>query len=192
MTVPPVVWQYLQVDDEPDLVSLGRDRWELVAIQNGRWIFKRPAPGSSERFTLEQREQALSDPEAARARSRTLLNAELAALIRRVNHTQMLLIVDRGFPLPHLRWTLDLALSSDVPTVPQVLKAVLPELPVDRVILASEMEAASPQRWALHRQGAIRTEAIPHLEFKRLAGEAVGVVRTGDSAPYSNILLVGG
>ena len=59
-------WEYLRTE-HPDLVSLGRDGWELVAIQQGEWIFKRPEPDPAERFTLEQRDAALSDPDAHRA-----------------------------------------------------------------------------------------------------------------------------
>ena len=40
--------------------------------------------------------------------------------------------------------------------------------------------------------GPLPLEAVPHLEFKQLARYAVGCIRTGDSAPYANCLVVGG
>lgn len=116
----------------------------------------------------------------------------MAALIRRVNHTQMLLVADRGFPVPALPYVIDLSLTADIPTIPQVLAAIAPDLPMDRLILAEEQQAASPERWAEHQRGPVRVEALPHLEFKRLAAHAVGCIRTGDAAPYANVLIVGG
>lgn len=185
-------WQYLRLHTEPDLDALGQQGWELVALHQGEWIFKRLEPHPAERFTLEQRETALQDVAAHAAVTRHLLNPEVAALIRRINHTQMLLIADRGFPVPDLRYGIDLSLTADIPTIPQVLAAVAPELPMDRLIVAEEQEAASPERWAEHRRGSVKLEAVPHLEFKRLAALAVGYIRTGDAAPYGNVLIVGG
>jgi D-ribose pyranase len=184
-------WQYLRLSQPPDLEALGRDGWELVALRGEEWIFKRPEADPAERFTREQREAALADVEGHRATTRHLLNPEVAALVRRVNHTQMLLLADRGFPLPPLP-VVDLSLAADIPTIPQVLAAVLPDLPADRLIVAEEMQAASPARWEEHRNGPLRVEAVPHLEFKRLARHAAGGIRTGDSSPYANVLLVGG
>ena len=185
-------WQYSRFSSEPDLTHLGAEGWELVSILNGEWIFKRPEPHPSERFTLEQRAAALADPEAHGAVTRQLLNPEVAALIRRVNHTQMLLIADRGFPLPDLRWGVDLSLTSDVPLIPQVLAAIAPDLPMDRLIIAAEQAVAAPRRWTELHSGELPVEAIPHLELKHLAALAVGYIRTGDSTPYSNVIIVGG
>ncbi len=185
-------WQYHRTPAPADLNTLGREGWELVAIENGEWIFKRPEPDPAERFTLEQRAAAIEDIGAHQSATRHLLNPEVAALIRRVNHTQMLLIADRGYPVPSLSTVVDLSLTANIPTIPQVLDAILPDLPLDRMILAHEMQLASPVRWVYHREGSGRIEAIPHLELKRLARHAVGCIRTGDSTPYANLLLVGG
>src|SRR5213079_1550617 len=147
------------------------------------WIFKRPTPPPEERFTIEQRDAALAAAGGHAGHTRLLLNPEVAALIRRVNHTQMLLIADRGFPLPPVP-TIDLALTADVPTIPQVLAVILPDLPADRLIVAEEQRRAAPERWQEHQRGPLRVEALPHLEFKRLADRAAGCIRTGDSTPY--------
>jgi D-ribose pyranase len=186
------VWEYRTVQGIPDLAALGAEGWELVTVRSDEWVFKRPEPSPADRFTLEQRDAALADVEAHAAVTRHLLNPEVAALIRRVNHTQILLIADRGFPVPSLPYGIDLSLTADVPTIPQVLAAIAPDLPMDRIILAEEQQAGAPERWAFHREGPTPVEAVPHLELKRLAGYAVGYIRTGDSAPYGNILVVGG
>lgn len=185
-------WQYLRVNGEPDLDGLGRAGWELATVCGDEWVLKRPEPDVTERFTAEQRDAVLADVAAHQEVSRHLLNPEVAALIRRVNHTQMLLIADRGFPIPPLPEVVDLSLTTDIPTIPQVLSVILPDLPADRLIIAEEQQRASPTRWEEHQRGSLRVEATPHLSFKRLARQAVGCIRTGDSAPYGNVLVVGG
>jgi D-ribose pyranase len=185
-------WQYRRVSGQPELEALGAEGWELVAIRGEEWLFKRPAPDPTERFTLEQRTAALGAPAAHAAEGRRLLNPQVAALIRQVNHTQMLLIADRGFPVPSLPVVIDISLTTDVPTIPQVLAAILPDLPADRLIVAEEQLAASPRRWQEHQEGPLPVEAVPHLEFKQLARYAVGCIRTGDAVPYANVLVVGG
>jgi D-ribose pyranase len=185
-------WQYRRTLGEPDLDQLGSEGWELVAIRGEEWLFKRPAPDPTERFTLEQRTAALSATPARHPESRRLLNPQIASLIRQINHTQMLLIADRGFPVPSLPLVVDISLTADIPTIPQVLAAILPDLPADRMIVAQEQEQASPARWKEHQEGALPVEAVPHLEFKQLAQYATGCIRTGDSVPYANVLLVGG
>ena len=186
------LWDYKRVVGEPDLAALGREGWELVAIYHGEWIFKRPEPDPAERFTLEQREAVLADGTSHQPVTRHLLNPDVAALIRRVNHTQMLLIADRGFPVPPLPVVVDLSLTVDIPTIPDVLDAISPDLPADRLIVAEEQCLASPARWEEHWQGDLKVEAVPHLDFKRLARHAVGCIRTGDSTPYGNVIIVGG
>jgi D-ribose pyranase len=185
-------WQYRRVTGEPDLDALGAEGWELVAIRGEEWLFKRPAPEPAVRFTLEQRTAALAASSAPAAESRRLLNPQIAALIRQIHHTQMLLIADRGFPIPPLPHVVDISLTADIPTIPQVLAAILPDLPADRLIVAREQQSTSPARWQEHQHGPLPVEAVTHLEFKQLARYAIGCIRTGDAAPYANVLLVGG
>ncbi len=190
-------WEYFRVvapsdpAEGPDLMALGREGWELVAVRETTWIFKRPEPDPIERFTREQSAAALADVAAHQTVTRTLLNPDVAALIRRVNHTDLLLLADRGFPIPALPTVVDLSLTADIPTIPQVLAAILPDLPCDRLIVADELLPAAPDRWRELRAGR-RVESIPHSQFKQLAARAQGCIRTGDATPYANTLVVGG
>ncbi len=186
-------WEYHR-SSNPDLKVLGAEGWELVAHRpDGEFIFKRPLPPAAERFTREQTENALKGV-APLYDVPLLLNPNLAALARRIGHTQMLIVCDRGFPVPHSLplGVVDLSVTSDVPTVPQVLAALLPELPHDRIIVASEMQQRSPDRFAWHSAQRAPVEAHPHLNFKQLAKEAVACIRTGDATPYANVIVVGG
>lgn len=148
---------------------------------------------ASERFTREQTERALKGVAPLIAAPR-VLNPELAALVRRIGHTQMLLICDSGFPVPFdlPLGTLDLSVTADVPTVVQILDAILPELPHDRIIAAQEMRAKSPTRWQWHSRHNTPFEPMPHSAFKVLASAALACIRTGDSTQYANVIVVGG
>jgi D-ribose pyranase len=95
----------------------------------------------------------------------------------------MLLIADRGFPVPPLPHVVDISLTTDIPTIPQVLAAILADLPADRVIVAQEQQQLSAARWREHQEGPLPVEAVPHLEFKQLAQHGTGCIRTGARSP---------
>ncbi|MEI6234102.1 MAG: RbsD/FucU family protein [Planctomycetota bacterium] len=195
-----IQWEYTRCT-APDFSLLGREGWEWVTFYAGEHVFKRPAPSATDRFTREQTERALlgASDTSSNDKMRTLstphlLNPELAALSRRIGHTQMLLVCDAGFPAPFglPLGTLDLSVSEDIPTVVQVLEALLLELPHDRMIIAAEMKLRSPERYAWHERHSSPIECHPHAEFKHIARDVVACIRTGDSTPYANTIIVGG
>ncbi|HVZ64718.1 MAG TPA: RbsD/FucU family protein [Lacunisphaera sp.] len=121
-----------------------------------------------------------------------ILNPAVLSLLARVRHTNTLVVADRGFPSwPGLE-TIDLALVDDVPTVRQVLDAVWPNFVVGRVFAAEEFTRANPpERVAALRArlGDVPLVLEPHVEFKRRVPHAVGLIRTGDTIPYANLIL---
>lgn len=121
-----------------------------------------------------------------------ILNPQLASLLRRVRHTNTLVIADRGFPSwPGLE-TIDLSLVDDVPTVLQVLEAITPECVFGAVWMAEEFlnhnEPATQERFAAALGGLPLTHE-PHIDFKKRVPGAVGLIRTGDTTPYANVIL---
>ncbi|PYI55144.1 D-ribose pyranase [Paenibacillus flagellatus] len=123
-----------------------------------------------------------------------ILNPSLCRLLAETGHTDMITICDRGFPVPAGPERLDLALVDDVPTVLDVLSAIDREFVIDRIIVAEEMAEASPERYAklLADYPHIAFMQVPHVRFKHICPESRAVVRTGDSAPYANIIIVSG
>ncbi len=122
-----------------------------------------------------------------------ILNPALRSLLARVRHTNTLVIADRGFPLwPQLE-TVDLSLIDNVPTVAQVLEAVLGEWQAGHAWIAEEFIGANGGRAAVHRMEAllhgIPFAFEPHLDFKRRVPHAIGLIRTGDTTQYANIVL---
>lgn len=123
-----------------------------------------------------------------------ILNPALSHLLASTGHTDYFTVCDRGFPVPVGPERIDLALTDDVPTVLDVLRAVLAEWSADRVLITTEMRDISPGRVAALRDliGDIPLEQVGHMELKRLALTARATVRTGDTVPYANIIVVSG
>lgn len=120
------------------------------------------------------------------------LNPALLSLLARVRHTNTVVIADRGFPFwPEIE-TVDLSLVDDVPSVAQVIAALRPNFVVGRVFAAEEVKAAnSPERLARHLAAleGLSISYEPHVEFKKRVPRAIGLIRTGDTTQYGNLIL---
>jgi D-ribose pyranase len=123
-----------------------------------------------------------------------VLNPALSHLLASTGHTDYFTVCDRGFPVPAEPERIDLALVDDIPTVLDVLAAVIAEWTLDRVLITNEMDAISPDRVAEMRAllGDVPFERVSHGQLKRLAQTARATVRTGDTVPYANIIVVSG
>ena len=73
-----------------------------------------------------------------------LLNAPLSALVARMGHTDEIVVCDAGLPIPPGPERIDLALIPGTPSLETVLGALLTDLVVERVLLASELKSVSP------------------------------------------------
>jgi len=123
-----------------------------------------------------------------------VLNPALSHLLASTGHTDYFTVCDRGFPVPEGPERIDLALVDDIPTVLDVLAAVIAEWSLDRVLIAHEMDTISPDRVAEMQAllGDVPFERVSHGQLKRLAQTARATVRTGDTVPYANIIVVSG
>lgn len=124
----------------------------------------------------------------------TLIHSELSYTIATLGHLDMLVIADAGLPIPEETVRIDLALTKGIPGAVQTLKAVLDEMQVEKVILAEEVKDRNPQFLA-HVQEllpGVPVEFLDHSEFKTRTVSARAVVRTGEFAPYANVILVSG
>ena len=121
-----------------------------------------------------------------------ILNPQILSLIARVRHTNTLVIADRGFPYwPQLE-TIDLSLVDDVPTVRQVLAALMDNFVVGAAFMADEFQRENEQKVGRKYAELLAPVEInfeTHVEFKRRVPLAVGLIRTGDTTQYGNIIL---
>lgn len=124
-----------------------------------------------------------------------ILHPGLLELLARIRHTNTLVIADWAFPFWREIETVDLALAHDIPTIPQLLALLSPNFKVGRILQADEFlshNGADKVRGfedALAAFPGAKLERLPHLEFKRQVPLAIGLVRTGDSTPYGNLIL---
>ena len=124
-----------------------------------------------------------------------ILNPNLLSLLARVRHTNTLVIADRGFPFWPGVETIDLALVDDIPRVLDVLQAIRPNFVVGQAWMAEEFlrhnDEATRARFAKALAGVTLAHE-PHAEFKRRVPSAIGLIRTGDTVQYANVILESG
>ena len=124
-----------------------------------------------------------------------ILNPHVLDLVARVRHTNTLVIADWAFPFWPQIETVDISLIAGIPTVLDVLEALKPNYKIGRIWQASEFLACnSPDVIARFDQSfaeipGATVERLAHPDFKKLVPSAIGLIRTGDSTPYGNIIL---
>ena len=121
-----------------------------------------------------------------------ILNPQVLNLIARVRHTNTLVIADRGFPYWTQLETVDISLVDDIPTVRQVLAALQENFVIDAAWMAGEFRRENDE--SVYREYAellapVSIEFELHGEFKCRVPQAVGLIRTGDTTQYGNIIL---
>ena len=124
----------------------------------------------------------------------TLIHSDLSYIIATLGHLDTLVIADAGLPIPAQTMRIDLALTQGIPGAAQTLKVVLDEMKVEKVILAEEVKDRNPQ-FLVHVQELlpdVPIEFVTHTELKVQTASARAVVRTGEFAPYANVILVSG
>ena len=123
-----------------------------------------------------------------------LLNARLSEVVARLGHFDMLVIADVGLPIPAGVELIDVSITRDLPRMLAVAEAVIAELAVERMIVATELERLGTVTLDDIRGLApgVTLDAVDHEELKRMSRGAVAVVRTGECSPYANVLLVAG
>jgi D-ribose pyranase len=121
-----------------------------------------------------------------------ILNPHLLSLLARVRHTNTIVISDRGFPFWPQIETVDISLVDNLPTVLDVLRAVRPNFVIGKAWMAQEfLGANNPQtrkKFVAMLKG-VSLKFEPHVEFKKRVPQAIGLIRTGDTTQYANMIL---
>jgi len=121
-----------------------------------------------------------------------IVNPQVLSLVSRIRHTNTLVIADVAFPYwPEIE-TVDLSLVWGIPTVPQVLDALLPNWKCGAIFMAQEFKTHNNRKTQTAFQRAFRDIPVnyeAHLDFKKRVPHAIGLIRTGDPVPYANVIL---
>ena len=124
-----------------------------------------------------------------------ILNPQINSLLARVRHTNLLVIADRGFPFWPMIETVDIALVDDIPTVLQVLAAIRSNFDLSHVYMAEEFRienSLKTQEYFAEAVAGIPLIFEPHVELKQRVPQAIGLIRSGDTTQYANMILVSG
>jgi D-ribose pyranase len=121
-----------------------------------------------------------------------ILNPQLLSLLARVRHTNTIVIADRGFPFWPQIETVDISLVDNQPTVLDVVRAIRPNFVVGKAWMAQEFLHANGKGTKTKFVAALKGASLkfePHVEFKKRVPQAVGLIRTGDTTQYANMVL---
>jgi D-ribose pyranase len=121
-----------------------------------------------------------------------ILNPAINSLLSRVRHTNTLVIADRGFTFWPQIETVDISLVDDIPRVIDVLAAIQRNFSLGRVFAAQEFLAGNSPQTASELENSLLGIPItfePHIEFKKRVPSAIGLIRTGDTTQYANLIL---
>jgi D-ribose pyranase len=83
----------------------------------------------------------------------------------------------------------------DIPSVLQVLAAIRPNFDISQIYMAEEFRAensSKTQAQFAQTASGIPITFEPHVEFKKRIPQAIGLIRTGDTTQYANMILVSG
>jgi len=123
------------------------------------------------------------------------LNREISNVISMMGHMDEMIVCDAGFPAPLGVKTVDISLSKDKPTVPELLEELVKHFSVEKLVMAQETKQVSPTRFndIVRMFGKdVPVETIAHTELKQRSHRVKAIIRTGDFTAYSNVLLVSG
>jgi len=121
-----------------------------------------------------------------------ILNPAINSLLGRVRHTNTLVIADRGFPFWPQIETIDISLVDDIPQVMDVLLAIRGNFSIGRVFAAQEFLAVNKPETTSALENNLLGIPItwePHDDLKKRVPQAIGLIRTGDTTQYANLIL---
>jgi len=121
-----------------------------------------------------------------------ILNAELSGALATLGHTDLLMVVDAGFPIPRSAHRVDLAIAENLPDLRTVLELISAELVVEGVVRADDVTTNNPRldEWLQQRFTDAEFTTRSHADMLgALAQQAKVIVRTGAFEPWGNIGL---
>ncbi len=121
-----------------------------------------------------------------------IINPAINSLLSRVRHTDLLIVSDWGFPSMAGVETIDISLVAGTPRVLDVLRAIRVNFNCAKGVMAAEFRETSSAETLHCYENALEGISIawePHTSLKSRAKAAVGIIRTGDTTRFGNILL---
>jgi D-ribose pyranase len=121
-----------------------------------------------------------------------IINPAINSLLSRVRHTNTLIIADRGFPYFPGVETIDISLMPGIPRVVDVLRAIRMNCNYGKGTMAAEFrEVNSPETLRSYEEGLIGISVTWEAQalLKARVPTVIGIIRTGDTTRYGNVIL---
>ena len=121
-----------------------------------------------------------------------IINPEINSLLSRVRHTDALIVSDWGFPHMAGVEMIDISLVAGIPRVVDVLRAIRVNFNCGKGVMAAEFRETSPVETLRCYEEALEGVSIvwePQALLKSRAKGVVGIIRTGDTTRFGNIIL---
>ena len=121
-----------------------------------------------------------------------ILNAQLSGALATLGHTDLILVVDAGFPIPRDANRIDLAIAENLPDLRTVLALINDEIVVEGVLRAADVPSNNPRldEWLTETFDGAEFTTRTHADMlSEVAQQAKVIVRTGAFEPWGNIGL---
>ncbi|NVF12504.1 D-ribose pyranase [Anaerococcus sp. AGMB00486] len=122
-----------------------------------------------------------------------ILNSEISKALSDLGHTDLIAIGDCGLPIESDK-KIDISLKLGEPKFIDVLETLLNDYICQGYILASEIKEKNKKQEAAIKKllPNIKPSYVSHEDFKRKLSACKFIIRTGETTPYSNIILESG
>ena len=125
-----------------------------------------------------------------------ILNSDISRVLSYMGHTDCIAVGDCGLPIPDEVERIDLALEFGVPSFMDVLRVIIKDMKVEKIVLAEEIREQNPKVLGeikeLFAGQELETVFVSHTQLKKQTRECKAVIRTGETTPYANIILQSG
>lgn len=121
-----------------------------------------------------------------------ILNAELSGALATLGHTDLIMVVDAGFPIPPTAHRIDLAVAENIPDLRTVIGLIADEVVVEGVVRAEDVVTNNPRLddYLAATFAGAEFRTCTHAEILGdIAHRAKVIVRTGAFEPWGNVGL---
>lgn len=120
-----------------------------------------------------------------------IINPELLSELAKLGHYDTVMICDIGYPIPADANRIDLSLISGIPSMPQVLVALLNTVVFESYAIVEDMANTTPDVHAFVTNALSRLPCriLPFSALQKEARNCKLYIRSGESRRKCNILL---
>lgn len=125
-----------------------------------------------------------------------ILNSKINEVISSLGHFQKLVICDSGLPIPIDAYLIDISLTRNIPSFIDVFNAIVKELDIEKIFLASEIQTENKKIYGeinlLKSEEKFEIKFVSHEELKLLSNDAYCFIKTGETSVYANCIIEAG